>query len=92
MPTVINAKTYYRTSEACQKAGVSRSTFFRWLKEGILDDVLSKDRRGWRLFAESDIDRIKAEACKMRNAYDAAVLQSSKRGLELSSSEGLCRP
>jgi len=47
-------------------AGVSRSTFFRWLKIGILEDVPHKDRRGWRLFMESDIGRIKAEANKIR--------------------------
>jgi predicted site-specific integrase-resolvase len=66
MPTVINDRTYYRTLEACQMAGVSRSTFFRWLKIGILEDVPHKDRRGWRLFMESDIGRIKAEANKIR--------------------------
>jgi predicted site-specific integrase-resolvase len=61
MPTVINNRTYYRTSEACQTAGVSRSTFFRWLKMGVLEDVPQKDRRGWRLFTESDIRKIRAE-------------------------------
>ena len=66
MPTVINDRTYYRTLEACHMAGVSRSTFFRWLKIGILEDVPHKDRRGWRLFTESDIGRIKAEANKIR--------------------------
>ena len=40
-------------------------TFLRWLKEGILDDVSYADRRGWRLFTQEDIDRIKAEANKV---------------------------
>ena len=66
MPMVIDELTYYRTSEACQIAGVSRSTFFRWLKMGILEDVPRKDRRGWRLFTENDVGRIKAEANKIR--------------------------
>ena len=66
MPTVIGERTYYRTLEACQIAGVSRSTFFRWLKTGILEDVPHKDRRGWRLFTESDISKIKAEANRVR--------------------------
>ena len=66
MPTVINNRTYYRTLEACRIAGVSRSTFFRWLKTGIVEDVPHKDRKGWRLFTENDIDKIKAEANKIR--------------------------
>ena len=65
MPTLINGKTYYRTSEACQMAGVSRSTFFRWLNKGILGEVRRRDRRGWRLFTEDEINRIKAEAGKV---------------------------
>jgi len=62
MPIIINKKTYYKTSEACQMAGVSRSTFFRWLNKDILDDVRHRDRRGWRLFTKADIERIKKEA------------------------------
>lgn len=65
MPTVINHKTYYRTSEACHTAGVSRSTFFRWLKMGVLEDVPHKDRRGWRLFTEHDVNRLRDEANKI---------------------------
>ena len=59
MPITIDEQTYYRTSEACQVAGISRATLFRWLKAGIIEDVAHKDRRGWRLFTENDISRIK---------------------------------
>jgi predicted site-specific integrase-resolvase len=62
MPILINSQTYYRTLEACQKAGISKATLFRWLKEGVLDDVAHKDRRGWRLFTEDEVKRIKDEA------------------------------
>ena len=62
MPITINNQTYYRTSEVCQEAGVSRATFFRWLKEGVIEDAEHKDRRGWRLFTENDVSRIKNEA------------------------------
>ncbi len=57
----IKGRTYYRTSEACEKAGISKATFFRWIREGILDDVGRKDRNGWRLFTQADINKIKAE-------------------------------
>jgi len=62
MATRINGQTYYRTSEACQKAGISKATLFRWCKAGILDDVVYRDRNGWRLFTEHDINKISAEA------------------------------
>ncbi len=62
MPVTINSKTYYRTAEVCQIVGISRNTFFRWLRDGLFKDVKNVDRRGWRLFTENDIDRLKAEA------------------------------
>ena len=46
-------------------AGVSRATLFRWLKAGVLEDAMPRDRKGWRLFTESDIDRIKSEATRL---------------------------
>jgi len=64
MPTVIDGQGYYRTAEACEMAGISKATLFRWLREGVMQDVAVKDRRGWRLFGEDDINRIRAEANK----------------------------
>jgi len=61
MPIEINTQTYYRTSEACMKTGISRATLFRWLKAGILNKSY-RDRRGWRLFTEDDLNKIQAEA------------------------------
>jgi DNA-binding transcriptional MerR regulator len=61
----INGQMYYRTQEACQKAGVSRATLFRWLKAGVLEDAMRRDRKGWRLFTENDISRIKSEASRV---------------------------
>jgi predicted site-specific integrase-resolvase len=60
----INGQIYYKTSEACKKAGISRATLFRWLKVGILEKYY-KDRRGWRLFTEEDLTKIRAEARKI---------------------------
>jgi len=58
----MKGQTYYRTSEACKRAGISRATFFRWLKAGTIEDVAQRDRRGWRLFTQADIVRIRREA------------------------------
>jgi len=65
MPRSVNGKTFYTTSEACERAGIGKSTFLRWVKAGIIEDVTHADRRGWRLFTEEDINRIKAEASRI---------------------------
>jgi predicted site-specific integrase-resolvase len=61
----INGQTYYRTLEACQMAGISRATLFRWLKAGVVEDAMPRDRKGWRLFTKSDIDKVKSEATRL---------------------------
>ena len=61
MSIEIDGKTYYRTAEVCAKAGISRATLFRWLKAGILKKTY-RDRRGWRMFTESDLETMRAEA------------------------------
>ena len=62
MPVTVNGQTYYRTAEVCKTVGISRTTFFRWLKEGILREAGYRDRRGWRLFTEDELDKFEAEA------------------------------
>ncbi len=74
----INDQTYYRTSEACQRAGISRATLFRWLKTGILEDVVRRDRKGWRLFTQDDINRIKSEATRVSRG--GALLEKAREG------------
>lgn len=64
MAKQIRGQTYYRTAEACKKAGISKATLFRWIKAGILKDVGRKDRNGWRLFSDRDVEKIRAEASK----------------------------
>ena len=59
MPVVMRGKKYYRTAEVCRLAGMSRNTLFRWLKKGNLDFAEYRDCRGWRLFDEAQVDRIK---------------------------------
>ena len=68
MPIEIDGQTYYGTSESCKKTGISRATLFRWLKVGILEKHY-KDRRGWRLFTEEDLNKIRAEAKRIEVEY-----------------------
>ena len=68
MTISLDGKTYYRTAEACRLAGISRNTYFRWLREGLLVDVGTRDRRGWRLFTEEDLLQLKSEAGRVTKA------------------------
>ena len=67
MAIEINGQMYYKTSEACRKTGISRTTLFRWLNVGIISNYC-KDRRGWMLFIEEDLNKIRAETGKIEIA------------------------
>ena len=49
----------FSTIEAANCIGVSKNTLLRWLDEGLIDDV-QRDWRGWRVWMQRDIERIKA--------------------------------
>ena len=66
MSVTIRGQTYYRTKEACQIIGVSRSTLLRWLGKGLLKDASHRDVRGWRLFTQADIKRIEEEVNQVK--------------------------
>lgn len=59
MPVEINGRKYYRTAEAYRILGISRNTLFRWLQKNILGTTERRDIRGWRLFTDDDIDRLR---------------------------------
>jgi len=60
MPVTIDGQTYYRTLEICQIGGISRSTLFRWLKDGVISAPAGRDWRGWRLYTETQVEEIKS--------------------------------
>jgi hypothetical protein len=66
MPVNINGEKYYRTHEACVLAGITKNTFLRWVSQGSFADVLHRDRRGWRLFTQCDVERLLAEVNKVQ--------------------------
>ena len=55
----LDGQTFYSTQEACELAGTNRFTFLRWVRQGKFVDVASRDRNGWRLFTEDDLQRLK---------------------------------
>lgn len=70
MPVNINDTIYYRTSEVCRLASISRSTLLRWLKEGTLEIPDYRDRRSWRLFTEDDVQALTSEANRISKIED----------------------
>jgi len=71
MPVIINGQTYYRTAEVCQMVGIGKSTLFRWTKEDIMSEAEHRDRRGWRLFTEDEIDKLKMEVNRIQKNHAA---------------------
>lgn len=65
MPLVMNRQTYYRTAEVCRMVGISRNTLFRWLKRGLLGESERRDRNGWRLYTEDEINSLRGEASRI---------------------------
>ena len=64
MPTKIDGKVYYTTSEICEEVGISRPTLFRWLRLGMFEEI-RKNSRGWRIFTENELNKVKAETMRI---------------------------
>jgi len=75
MPVTIDGQTYYRTAEVCRIVGISRATLFRWLKEGIFKEAEHRDRRGWRLFTEDEVEKLRAEANRINKADQLSTVK-----------------
>ena len=61
MPLKLSGQTFYNTQEACNIAGTNKYIFLRWLKLNKITDVEYRNRNGWRLFTEDDLQRLKAQ-------------------------------
>lgn len=65
--TRVRKPRQYTTDEAAKRIGCSRSTLLRWFREGKVADV-ARDRRGWRIFSDEDIIRIRGWASGSQGA------------------------
>ena len=72
MSVSINHQTYYMIAEACEIAGTNRNTLLRWIREGRFVDVKIRDRNGWRLFNDDDIERLKVEVNKINQVEETS--------------------
>ena len=86
MTVKLDGKNYYRTAEVCHKVSISRSTLFRWLKEGVLGKAIHRDRRGWRLFTDEEVAILKTDANRVTSIYLPVDLK--EQGAELTFSSG----
>ena len=66
MPVTMNGKTYYFSAEACEMACTNRNTYLRWVRDNKFTDVVHRDRNGWRLFTEDDVQRLKSKVNKIQ--------------------------
>jgi len=82
MSLVINNQTYYRTAEVCQTIGISRNTLYRWLQRGILGTTEHRDRRGWRLFTQDELDTLTVESNRITkiNRFQSEVMPIVNEG------------
>jgi excisionase family DNA binding protein len=71
MSISINHQKYYMITEACAMAGTNRNTLLRWIREGRFPDVKIRDRNGWRLFNERDVERLKREVNKLEQIEES---------------------
>ena len=86
MTVKLDGKNYYRTAEVCHEVGISRTTLFRWLKEGVLGKAIHRDRRGWRLFTDEEVAILKTDANRVTSIYLPVDLK--EQGAELTFSSG----
>lgn len=64
----------FSTVEAAKRIGVSKNTLLRWLDDGLIEDV-PRDWRGWRVWDQADVERVKA----FQQAYHNEPVRRVKR-------------
>ena len=55
----------YLMKTALEKAEISESTFYRWVRSGRVPDVKLRNRANWRIFTDEDVERLRAEVHRM---------------------------
>ena len=58
----------FSIGEALREAAISRATFFRWVKEGVIKDVEFRDRNRRRVFTAEEVDELKRFALRLVSA------------------------
>jgi CheY-like chemotaxis protein len=56
---------FYSSKEVCESLQISKSTLFKWEREGLITKV-RRDWRGWRLYDAHNLEEIKVNIEKQR--------------------------
>ena len=80
MSLYVGGRRFYRVSEACNAAGISRPTFLRWVRQGTFADVRRRDWRGWRLFSDEDVRRLKTRVNQIQDRPPPGALTGDEPG------------
>jgi len=68
MPIMLKDKTVFSIGEALARVGMSRSTYFRWVKAGRIPDTQFKDRNGHRVFTEEELQILDGLANQLKRS------------------------
>jgi predicted site-specific integrase-resolvase len=60
-----NERNVVPIGSALREVGISRATFFRWIKQGRIRDVEYRDRNGYRVFTLAEVDSLRSYAQKL---------------------------
>jgi hypothetical protein len=65
MPTSIDGNLLFPIGEALDRAGVSRATYFRWVREGRIPDARFRDRNGRRVLTTEELSLLERRANRL---------------------------
>ncbi len=76
----------YRLAQVAKLIGVAPITLKRWLLSGRVDEV-QRDRNGWRVFTDEDVERIQEYAAALypprrassRSLFDTGEQRTRRR-------------
>jgi DNA-binding transcriptional MerR regulator len=75
VPIRLQDRTLFSIGEALARAGLSRSTYFRWVRSGRIPDTQFKDRNGRRVFTEEEVDLLNNIANQLRETETQTRLE-----------------
>ena len=78
MPIRLAGEQVFRIGEALKIAGLSRSTYYRWVREGRVNDAEYRDRNGRRVFTREELQNL----CSLAQRLVPASTQLSLLGKE----------
>lgn len=75
MPVTLQNRVLFSIGEALPRAGVSRSTYFRWVRSGRIPDTQFKDRNGRRVFTEEEVEQLTGIAKELKETNNQIRLE-----------------